>query len=414
MALRRFLLGAECALLKEFISLFHARVSEGMGGKGREGRRVDWSRPSNVLACYKDAVAAVGMEDDPCLPCFTYVLRQTSIGGGGGRRIGGKEGERGGGELRLLDGIEPQYLPPWPLGVVLPQMTLRKYGYVHRLLLRLHWLIHQVQRCRETVRAAAKYAASSSSSSKPQAQQQQQQHEQHVILRGSCVLLHRLSALATLLLEHVAAQIDGDCWQALQSTLGSFLPSLSPSSGDMMEDEGRREGGRKGSITVQQLKEIHADYVGEMAARCFVDDAEEERGEGEQKKDGVGEGLPSLQGEIEQLMSLISDACGLVESGVLLLLRQPPPPQQQQLQQQQYLGHTLSEVRLRLTAQLSCLGKCLRQRGVEEARRSFEKDTRGGGWGGKGVGRRGSEYCGYLLSRVEDMLEAERRCGQEE
>jgi hypothetical protein len=213
----------------------------------------------------------------------------------------------------------------------------------------------------------------------------------------------------------MAAQIEGDCWRALQSTLASFPPSLPSFSGEKEKKggyEGGREGGREGFFTVQQLREVHAAYIKEVAARCFVDDVEEE-GEGEGGREGGKEGLPSLQAEIGQLMSLISDACGSIESGVLLLLRQQQQYQQQQQQQQQQLARTLSEVHFRLTGQLSRLATGLRQRGVEEARRSFVKDRQGGGEGGRGVGRRGSEYCGYLLSRVENVLEAEGRCERE-
>lgn len=44
---------------------------------------MDWRRPSNVLSCYRQAVAALGLESDPCLPCFTYVLRRRVVVEGG-------------------------------------------------------------------------------------------------------------------------------------------------------------------------------------------------------------------------------------------------------------------------------------------------------------------------------------------
>lgn len=59
---------------------------------GRRRRAVDWRRPSNILQCHRQAVAALGLEGDPYLPCFTYVLRR-QVGKEEGEEDLGKDGE---------------------------------------------------------------------------------------------------------------------------------------------------------------------------------------------------------------------------------------------------------------------------------------------------------------------------------
>lgn len=270
--------------------------------------------------------------------------------------------------LRLLEGMEARYQPPWPLGLVLPPPTLARYASIHRLLLRLHWLAHQAQRSREKVRAAAKChaqrqrdkgASSSSSLDLP--------------LRTAHALLHRLAALAALLLQHVALQVEGDCWGRLKGVLKRAVHS---------DGEGMR---------VDGLRDAHAAYVEEVAARCFLALPYTTGGAG-----------PAVQRTVGDLGSCIEEGCALLEDGAmgaLLLLTSSSSSVALQEEEEEEaaargLRSRLALVRNRLNVLVPRLLGQVRRHRLEAP----------------GVVRRGSGYADALVDGLHEAWAAEERC----
>ncbi|EWM21770.1 Spc97/Spc98 [Nannochloropsis gaditana] len=240
--LRRLLLGAGCALTSEFVSLLQTRQQEEAALEG--------PRPADVWPAFEAAVSALGLESDAYLRCFSYRLRRRVDVRAGQRSRGMATGEQGDGEdgssctdgeggegLGALEDLDADYLPPWPLGTVLPQTTIQTYVRVHELLLRVHWSLQQVQRTRESVRVALKHmgrgeeAKGKRSAPRPSGEQGSVRKEKGVFaLRCAHVLLYRLSLVASAFLEHMAAVVDGLGWRALEGALARGVPPLPPPS----------------------------------------------------------------------------------------------------------------------------------------------------------------------------------------
>ena len=134
-----------------------------------------------------------------------------------------------------------------------------------RLVIRLHWLLHLVQRCRDSVRAVHK---TGEHPSVPEPE----------LLRRAQVLTHTLACLSSALLEHVQAQIDGACCVALTDLLaaGAFPD-------------------------VASLRDAHEAYVSEVAARCFVP---------------LGKGGDEVGEQMEAMVLVIADGCTAMEVGL--------------------------------------------------------------------------------------------------
>jgi len=447
--LRRLLLGAGCALTSEFVSLLQTRQQEEAALEG--------PRPADVWPAFEAAVSALGLESDAYLRCFSYRLRRRVDVRAGQRSRGMATGEQGDGEygssctdgeggegLGALEDLDADYLPPWPLGTVLPQTTIQTYVRVHELLLRVHWSLQRVQRTRESVRVALKHmgrgeeAKGKRSAPRPSGEQGSVRKEEGVFaLRCAHVLLYRLSLVASAFLEHMAAVVDGLGWRALEGALARGVPPPPSSLPDAVASpheslggtrvEGDGEGGRQAEathgLTVERLREMHAAYIRDVATRCFVDPDGGVKGEGDREGGKAGgedaeAPLPSLQAEVTSLMTSMGHACSQVEGHVFRLVwhrdsrelgargrrhagsmgegREGEAPAGREAQD---VLRAVAHAQHRLRHRLSRLADRLRGQGREDVRRSFEREV-------GGSGRRGSEFCAYLADRLEDISRA--------
>lgn len=286
--------------------------------------------------------------------------------------------------------MDARYQPPWPLGLILQPATLSLYAGIHRLLLRLHWLAHTAQRSRERVRAAAKGCR------RGHARQQKLSPLHEGALRGAHALLHRLAYLASLLLQHVALQTDGEPWAALRGLLDE-ASSSSLSMGAAGEGQGQQ--GQQGAMTVDGLRAAHAAYIAEVAARCFVPPSplSTATGSGDENEDGGG--THRAHREMEGLVAFVAAACQALEDAMLPTLLSPSPDAPALLRA---LALRVSQVRARLRVRVARL--------AEEvcALRLREGLWSGGGGVGGGMGRRDSGYADSLVRGLEDVLEAGR------
>ncbi len=265
--------------------------------------------------------------------------------------------------------MDARYQPPWPLGLLLPPPTLALYSGVHRLLLRLHWLAHQVQRSRERVRAASKALASSPSPPSPSSR---------LLLRCAHALLHRLAGLAALLLQHVALQVEGDGWAHLRGLLAR------------LQDDDEEEDDDDEVITVDGLRAAHAAYVAQVAAQCYVT------------------GAAAVQREVELTVAFIAGACSTLEDGAMALLlrllnHRPTAAATRRagmmMEEERALASGLRKARSGLQVRVARLAQGVRRRRLQERTAAAAATAVGGGGGG--------EYADALVVGLEDVLAAE-------
>jgi hypothetical protein len=148
------------------------------------------------------------------------------------------------------------------------------------MLLRLHWLVHLVQRTRETFRQASTATrAPPTSTSIPTSEATTRAQ------RAAHVLLHRLAGLAAALLEHALMQAEGEGWRALEAALDP-------------DAEG---------VDVLSLRGANHAFAVELGRRCFS------------SAGGGVEGLGvDVDAEVDGLVAMVAEVCAGMEAALVL------------------------------------------------------------------------------------------------